>query len=122
MVTLESLHINKATVALLTKHGITVPTPVQQAMMPLIAQGHDVIAQSETGSGKTLSFALPLIDKIEKRDGLSALILAPTRELAHQIAGEFIKFSAGYQLVVTPVYGGVSTGGQKKKIRQRKKI
>ena len=118
MVTFESLHISKATVALLTKHGITVPTPVQQAMMPLIAQGHDVIAQSETGSGKTLSFALPLIDKIEKRDGLSALILAPTRELAHQIAGEFIKFSAGNQLVVTPVYGGVSIGEQTKKLRQ----
>lgn len=118
MNTFESLHLSKPTAALLARHGITVPTEVQKEIIPLIAQGRDVIAQSETGSGKTLSFALPLLEKIQRRDGLSALILAPTRELALQITGEFIKFSQGTQLGITAVYGGVSISEQTRKLPQ----
>ena len=55
-------------------------------------------AQSETGSGKTLSFAIPLIERIKRRDGLKALVIVPTRELALQIATEFVKFSRGRRL------------------------
>src|SRR5712692_3057122 len=118
MNTFESLHLSKATSAVLARNGITIPTPVQEAVIPLIAQGRDVIAQSETGSGKTLSFALPLLEKIQRRDGVTALILAPTRELALQITGEFVKFSPAGQLGITAVYGGVSIGEQTRKLRQ----
>lgn len=118
MVSFESLHLSKSTLSLLTKHGISVPTPVQTGLIPLITAGRDVIAQSETGSGKTLGFALPLLERIKNRDGLTALILAPTRELALQIAGEFIKFSEGKQLGITPIYGGVPIPPQVKKLAQ----
>jgi ATP-dependent RNA helicase DeaD len=117
MGTFESFHIGKATISLLEKHGITIPTPIQQQLMPLVAEGHDVIAQSETGSGKTLGFALPLLEKINSKDGLSVLVLAPTRELALQIAQEFAKFSHGKHVSVTAVYGGVSMGEQTRKLR-----
>ena len=93
MNTFESFHLSRSTIALLAKHGITTPTPVQKDLIPLIAEGRDVIAQSETGSGKTLGFALPLLEKIDRGDGLVVLVLAPTRELALQIAQEFVKFS-----------------------------
>ncbi len=116
MNTFNMFQLSKATLSLLTKHGITTPTPVQEKIIPAIFEKHDVIAQSETGSGKTLAFALPLIDMIDRRDGLRALILAPTRELAVQIAEEFVKFSQGKQLGITPIYGGVSISNQIRKI------
>lgn len=118
MSTFESFHLSKSTIALLQKQGITIPTPVQEELIPLVAEGRDVIAQSETGSGKTLGFALPLLEKISRRDGLVLLVLAPTRELALQIAKEFMKFSHGKQLTITPVYGGVSIDEQVKNLRQ----
>jgi ATP-dependent RNA helicase DeaD len=116
MSTFESFHLSKSTIALLHKEGITIPTPIQEQFIPLVAEGRDVIAQSETGSGKTLGFALPLLEKISRRDGLALLVLAPTRELALQISQEFIKFSHGKQLTVTPVYGGVSVDEQVKNL------
>ncbi len=100
------------------KQGITIPTPIQEELIPLVAEGRDVIAQSETGSGKTLGFALPLLDKINRRDGLVLLVLAPTRELALQISLEFIKFSQGKHLTITPIFGGVSITEQLKNLRQ----
>jgi ATP-dependent RNA helicase DeaD len=74
------------------KH-ITKPTPVQEKTIPLILKGSDVLVQSETGSGKTICFALPAINKIDKGKGIQALVIAPTRELAKQVAIEYEKFS-----------------------------
>lgn len=105
-------------IGLLEKHGITEATPIQREIIPAIFEGRDVIAQSETGSGKTLSFALPLIEQTNRSDGTIALILAPTRELAVQIANEFVKFSQGKHLGITPVYGGVSISQQIQKLKK----
>lgn len=116
MNTFEIPGISKSIVTLLNKHGITTPTPIQRETLPAILEGKDVIAQAETGSGKTLSFAIPLIEKIERSDGIRALVLAPTRELAVQIADEFVKFSHGKHLGITAVYGGVSISEQIRKI------
>ena len=118
MITFESFHFSKSLLTLLLKHKITVPTPIQNELIPLITAGRDVIAQSETGSGKTLSFALPLIDKTHQHDGISTLVLAPTRELTLQISQEFQKFSHGKHIVITPVYGGVSISEQVRKLKQ----
>jgi ATP-dependent RNA helicase DeaD len=104
----QALQLSPAMVGLLSRHNITTATPVQNEIIPAILEGQDVIAQSETGSGKTLSFAIPLIERITRRDGLRALVIVPTRELALQIANEFVKFSRGRHLEITPVYGGVS--------------
>lgn len=104
-------------VSLLEQHGITEPTPIQEQIIPAIFEGRDVLAQSETGSGKTLSFAIPVIEQLNKRDGLKALVLVPTRELCVQVSGEFEKFSRGKHLGITSVYGGVSINNQIKKIK-----
>lgn len=103
--------------SLLEKHGITTATPIQKETIPAILAGRDVLAQSETGSGKTLSFAIPIVELINRRDGLRALVLVPTRELCAQVAGEFVKFSHGKHLGVTSVYGGVSINNQIKKLK-----
>jgi ATP-dependent RNA helicase DeaD len=75
------------------------------------------MSQSETGSGKTISFAIPIIEKISRDSRLNVLILVPTRELCVQITGEFTKFSHGKHLGVTAVYGGVSIENQIRKLR-----
>jgi ATP-dependent RNA helicase DeaD len=118
MTSFESLGVGKATLSLLEKHSIVTPTPIQKLALPHIFQGKDIIAQAETGSGKTLGFALPLIERIHADEPISALILAPTRELAIQISEEFNKYSHGKKLNVTAVYGGVASGPQAKKLQR----
>jgi ATP-dependent RNA helicase DeaD len=113
----ELFKLSKAMVGLLEKHGITTAMPIQKEIIPAIVAGRDVLAQSETGSGKTLSFAIPIIEQMNHRDGLMALILVPTRELCIQITSEFIKFSQGKHLGITSVYGGVSINNQIKKLK-----
>jgi ATP-dependent RNA helicase DeaD len=112
----ESLKLSAEMVALLQQRGITEPTPIQKEIIPAIFEGRDVIAQSETGSGKTLSFAIPIIERMHRRDGMKALVVCPTRELAVQIAQEFVKFSHGKHLGITPIYGGVSISEQARKL------
>jgi ATP-dependent RNA helicase DeaD len=113
----ESFKLSKPMVDLLERYGITIATPIQEQIIPAIVAGRDILAQSETGSGKTISFAIPIIEKINRAGGLTALILVPTRELCVQITGEFSKFSSGKHLGVTSVYGGVSIENQIRKLR-----
>lgn len=112
-----SFALSKPMIALLEAQGITVATPVQEEIIPAIANGQDVLAQSETGSGKTLSFAIPIIENLQRGDGLRALILVPTRELCAQVTGEFFKYSSGKHLGIVSVYGGASIGAQVSKLR-----
>ncbi|MBX7043339.1 MAG: DEAD/DEAH box helicase [Ignavibacteria bacterium] len=100
------------------KEGITVATPVQREIIPAIMEGRDVIAQSETGSGKTLSFAVPLLEQIKPKDGLQALVLVPTRELCIQVAGEFRKFAPGKDFRPLAIYGGASISEQIRRIKK----
>ncbi len=113
----ESFKLSKPMVTLLERYGITIATPIQEQIIPAIVAGRDILAQSETGSGKTISFAVPIIEKINRTEGLTALILVPTRELCVQITGEFSKFSFGKHLGVTAVYGGVSIENQIRRLR-----
>jgi len=88
------------------------PTLVQEKTIPEALKGRDVLVQSETGSGKTLCFALPSIQMISKGKGIQALIITPTRELAKQVANEYDKFSKSKGLKTAIVYGGVSINNQ----------
>lgn len=110
------LHLSNEMIAVLQRHGITTPTPIQQEVIPAILEGRDVLAQSETGSGKTLSFAIPIIERVKPSAGIQVLVVCPTRELAVQIAGEFKKFSEGRHLGITPIYGGTSIGAQARQL------
>ncbi|HEX3324836.1 MAG TPA: DEAD/DEAH box helicase [Solirubrobacterales bacterium] len=99
----------------LAKRDITQPFPVQQLVIRDALAGHDLLVQSPTGSGKTLAFGIPLVDRIEPgAKGLSALVLAPTRELASQIVDELDSIARSRNLRVAAVYGGVGFGPQVK--------
>ncbi len=113
----ETFKLSKQILQLLEKHAITVATPVQKKIIPAILSGKDVLVQSETGSGKTLSFAIPIIEATENSKDLIALIIVPTRELCKQISDEFEKFSHRH-IVVSSVYGGVSIENQMRKTRR----
>jgi ATP-dependent RNA helicase RhlE len=92
----------------LHKRGITEPFAIQRAVIGDVLQGRDVLAKSPTGSGKTLAFAAPMMDLIKREDKRpSALILAPTRELAAQIVAESRPLAQACGLSITAVYGGV---------------
>ncbi|HKZ45703.1 MAG TPA: DEAD/DEAH box helicase, partial [archaeon] len=114
----EEMNIEKSVLDSLSSIGYEQPTRIQIETIPLIKQGHDVIGQSETGSGKTAAFGIPLIEKIVKGKKIQALVLAPTRELALQIAGEFEKFSKFKGLYIQTIYGGVSMEPQVSGLRR----
>jgi ATP-dependent RNA helicase DeaD len=92
------------------KLGFEKAAPIQAAAIPILLQGHDVVGQSQTGSGKTAAFAIPVIEKIiPDQRNVQALILCPTRELAVQVSEEFHKlalFKRGISAL--PIYGGQS--------------
>ncbi len=92
--------------------GFEKPTEIQEKTIPLILQGKDVIGGSATGSGKTLAFVVNILDKVKKGQGIQALILTPTRELARQVSDSFKVFSQYKPLKVAEIYGGVSMGPQ----------
>ena len=104
----EDMNIEKSVSDSLNNLGFEKPTRIQLETIPLIKQGYDVIGQSETGSGKTAAFGIPLIEKVVKGKKTQALVLAPTRELSIQIASELVKFSRFKGLFIQTVYGGVS--------------
>ncbi len=107
------LGISNPVVGALAKRGITQPFPVQQAVIRDALAGDDLLVQSPTGSGKTLAFGIPLVDRVEPGSKHpSALVLAPTRELASQIADELQSIAGARRLRIAAVYGGVGFGPQ----------
>ena len=105
----RDLGVSNAAATALEKRGYTHPLPVQEMVLEDIAAGRDVLCKSPTGSGKTLGFMVPLLDQIEANGAArpSALILAPTRELASQIVEESRSVAHALALSITAVYGGV---------------
>ena len=94
------------------------PSEIQEKAIPLILAGKDVIAGSASGSGKTLVFASAIIQNSEKENGIQALILTPTRELAEQVAKALKKFSKYKHLGITAVYGGLPIAPQINDLRK----
>ncbi len=103
----------------LARRDITEPFPVQKLVVRDALAGHDLLVQSPTGSGKTLAFGIPMIERLEPAEGrLSALVLAPTRELASQIVDELDSIARSRELRIAAVYGGVGFGPQSKAARR----
>ncbi len=98
----------------LTDVGYESPSPIQAATIPPLLEGRDVLGQAQTGTGKTAAFALPILSRIDLKPGKpQALVLAPTRELAIQVAEAFQRYAAHMPgLQVLPIYGGQSYGPQ----------
>jgi ATP-dependent RNA helicase RhlE len=107
------LGVSNNVVRALSRRGIDQPFPVQQMVIRDALAGHDLLVQSPTGSGKTLAFGVPLVDRLEPgAKHLSALVLAPTRELASQIVDELASVAEARRLRIAAVYGGVGFGPQ----------
>jgi len=102
-----------------TELGFTEPTPIQLAAIPLLLSGRDLIGQAQTGTGKTAAFGLPLLQRITPRQkGVQALVLAPTRELAIQVAAAIGRYGQQRGITVLAVYGGQSYQQQLRSLRQ----
>ena len=101
------------------KKRIWKPTPIQALTIPALLDGEkDIIGQAQTGTGKTAAFSLPILERFEPGKVVQAIVLAPTRELAIQVAEEMNSLANGKKIRITPVYGGQSIEFQ---IRQLKK-
>jgi ATP-dependent RNA helicase DeaD len=100
--------------------GYESPSPIQAATIPPLLEGRDVLGQAQTGTGKTAAFALPILSRIDLKPGKpQALVLAPTRELAIQVAEAFQRYAAHLPgLQVLPIYGGQSYGPQLHALRR----
>ncbi len=93
--------------------GYSQPTPVQERAIPVLREGKDVLAQAQTGTGKTAAFGIPLIETIDPAQrAIQAIILVPTRELCIQVADELSRLAANSGVRVVAVYGGVGMNRQ----------
>jgi ATP-dependent RNA helicase DeaD len=104
--------------------GYEKAAPIQAEAIPLILAGHDIIGQSQTGSGKTAAFAIPAVEMVDPQiQGVQVLVLCPTRELAVQVAEEIYKLSAFKRSVHSvPIYGGQSYDRQIRALKQGAQI
>ncbi|MEJ2636225.1 MAG: DEAD/DEAH box helicase [Calditrichia bacterium] len=104
----------------LEKKGFNEPTPIQEKTIPLLLNSQqDVVAQAQTGTGKTAAFGIPILENLsEKNKNVQALILTPTRELAVQVSEEINSLKGNKKLKVLPVYGGQSIEQQLKKLQK----
>ncbi len=99
--------------------GYEEPTPIQVSAIPMVMRGADLVGQAQTGTGKTAAFGIPIVELHRKGKKPFAIILEPTRELAVQVAQEMIKIGAKKNIVVLPVYGGMSIDTQIRALKER---
>ena len=103
----EQLNLQPELVQAVAERGYTQPTPIQASVIPLMLSGLDVIGQAKTGTGKTAAFALPILQNLEQdQEAVQSLILAPTRELAIQVANFIYEYGHLLGVRVLAVYGG----------------
>ena len=114
----KALAISSDLTDILKQNGITEPTPIQSEAIPAILSGQDVIGQAQTGTGKTLAFILPMLEKINSESTfVQALIVTPTRELALQITQEVRKIAPSKGINFLAAYGGQDVLQQVKKLK-----
>ncbi|GAK03776.1 cold-shock DEAD-box protein A [Geomicrobium sp. JCM 19037] len=105
------------------KMGFEEATPIQEKVLPVAREGHDVIGQAQTGTGKTTAFGLPMLEKIDTDNpNVQALVLAPTRELAVQVADELTRLGRNKKVKTVAVYGGADIGKQIRELKSRPQI
>lgn len=120
--TFDDLGISAKTLQAVTESGYTEPTPIQAGAIPKVLQRQDVLGIAQTGTGKTASFTLPMIDILSQGRAKArmprSMIIEPTRELAAQVAENFEKYGKYHKLSMALLIGGVSFGDQDKKLMQ----
>ena len=116
--TFKDLGLSKEALEAIGALGYEEPTPIQAGTIPLLLEGRDVLAQAQTGTGKTAAFALPIVERIDvKRRAVQALVLAPTRELAVQDSDQVHALGRTRGIAVLPIYGGQAYDRQLRGLR-----
>jgi ATP-dependent RNA helicase DeaD len=119
--TFDSLGLSDIMLDALDLAGYEYPTPIQAGLIPLALKEIDVVGQARTGTGKTASFAIPILEKLQLNHDIhhpQALVMVPTRELAVQVKDEIVKLSAGRRVHCVAVYGGKPIRQQIEKLRK----
>lgn len=116
--TFEELGLSAPVLQAVRDCGYESPTPIQEQAIPCILQGRDVIGASQTGTGKSAAFALPLLTKIQHTGKPQILVLEPTRELADQLAEAFRTYAAHTDITIGLLYGGVGYGQQAEALKK----
>jgi Superfamily II DNA and RNA helicases len=120
--TFDNLGLSAKVLAAVKDAGYTTPTPIQAGAIPHALQGKDVLGIAQTGTGKTASFVLPMLTRLEKGRARArmprTLILEPTRELAAQVEENFVKYGKNHRLNIALLIGGVSFEEQDKKLER----
>ncbi len=119
----SELNISESTLKSLERMGFEEATPIQAGTIPLAVEGHDIIGQAQTGTGKTVAFGVPLIEKVDpKEPTIQALVIAPTRELAIQCSEELHKIGYGKRSKILSVYGGQDISRQIRALKNKPQI
>jgi ATP-dependent RNA helicase RhlE len=120
----SELAISDYTKERLSSAGFSIPTPVQAASIPTALAGKDVLATAQTGTGKTLAFLIPVIERLlqDKTPGIAALVLVPTRELAMQVVEQYNDLRGKQLSPAALVVGGLAEGGQLDALRRGARI
>ena len=114
----SELGLSEAIAKAVSELGFESPTPIQARAIPLLLEGHDLLGQAQTGTGKTAAFALPLLQRLDPSNReVQALVMVPTRELAVQVATAISKFAKHVGLRVAAVYGGQPIDRQIRQLR-----
>ena len=105
--TFGEIQLGKQVLQALSEMGFEEPSPIQQQAIPVALENVDIIGQAQTGTGKTAAFGIPIVEKVNaKFQAVQALIVAPTRELAIQVAQEIAKIGKHKHVKPLPIYGG----------------
>jgi ATP-dependent RNA helicase RhlE len=124
--TFDELNLAPAILKAVREHGYETPTPIQAQAIPAVLAGHDLLGGAQTGTGKTAAFTLPMLHKLTKgqsktnkfgKDGIAALVLTPTRELAAQVEESIRTYGKYLQLTSTVIFGGVGMNPQISKLK-----
>ncbi|MFQ3781482.1 DEAD/DEAH box helicase [Staphylococcus saprophyticus] len=118
----KELGISDKMAETLQSMGFNEATPIQKESIPLALEGKDILGQAQTGTGKTGAFGIPLIEKVADQEGVQSLILAPTRELAMQVAESLKAFAKGQNIQVVTVFGGMPIDRQIKALKKGPQI
>ncbi|MGM9929558.1 MAG: DEAD/DEAH box helicase [Bacillus sp. (in: firmicutes)] len=123
MTLFSELGLQKSTMRSIEKMGFEEATPIQAQTIPVALEGKDVIGQAQTGTGKTVAFGIPLMEKIDtKAEHVQGIVIAPTRELAIQVSEELFKLGYGKRVRVLAVYGGQDIDRQIRALKKKPHI
>lgn len=115
--TFDELGLSAPILEAVKECGYETPTPIQEQAIPIVLEGKDVIGASQTGTGKSAAFALPLLTRIEPNGQPQVLVLEPTRELADQLAEAFRTYARHTDIKVALLYGGIGYGKQTEELK-----